>query len=268
MSRVSLVVAVQNGSAGHLSALDAVAAGLRERLADREIGACAPVDARPCTKAEIEQAVSGAIRTAGERGAVLVLAFLGHGFTPDQDSHLYYMASDTRVDSPASGVDVARLVAEAAGEPGVAGVIVLVDTCHAAGGVPDVHRITGGSGGGRTQVAVLFASTADQPAFHMQFTTALNSVLRDGIARAGPRLHPSNELAARLRAMVVGQVVGNLNYDANPYAMGELWLAATSPIGPGWSPASSARPGKTGCAPQYRRGGRTTRSRNDGASPH
>lgn len=225
MSRVSLVVATQNGSAGHLPALDAAATGLRERLADQEIGGCTPVDTQPATKAEIEHAVSDAIRTAGELGAVLVLAFLGHGFTTDQDSHLYYMASDTRIASPASGVDVARLVAEAAGEPGVAGVIVLVDTCHAAGGVPDVHRITGGAGGGRTQVAVLFASTADQPAFRMQFTTALNSVLRDGIAGAGPRLHPSNELAARLRAKVVGQVVGSLNYDANPYAMGELWLA-------------------------------------------
>jgi hypothetical protein len=225
MRRVSLVVAAQNGSAGHLSALDAAAAGLRLRLADREIGVCTPVDADPSTKMEIERAVSGAIRTAGERGAVLVLAFLGHGFTTDQDSHLYYMAADTRVASPASGVDVARLIAEAAGEPGVAGVIVLVDTCHAAGGVPEVHRITGGAGGGRTQVAVLFASTTDQPAFRMQFTIALNSVLRDGIAGAGPRLHLGYELVARLRAMIVGQVVGSLSYDANPYAMGELWLA-------------------------------------------
>ncbi|HEX5406294.1 MAG TPA: hypothetical protein VFX16_28805 [Pseudonocardiaceae bacterium] len=225
MNRVSLVVAAQNDSAGHLSHLGPAAAELRARLADPEIGACAPIDAQPTTKAEIEQAVIAAIRTAGGHEAVLVLAFLGHGFTTDQDSHLYYMAADTGVASPASGVDVARLVAEAAGEPGVAGVIVLIDTCHAAGGVPDAHRITGGAGGGRTQVAVLFASTADQPAYSMQFTTALNVVLRDGIAGAGPWLHLGHDLVTQLRAMTVGQAVGTLKYDANPYAMGELWLA-------------------------------------------
>lgn len=225
VSRVSLVVATQNESAGHLSALDTAAAELRERLADQEIGACTPVNARPGTKAEIEQAVSSAIRTAGKHGAVLVLAFLGHGFTTDQDSHLYYVASDTRFGSPASGVDVARLIAEAADEPGVAGVIVLIDTCDAASGVPDMRRIIGGAGGGHTQVAVLFASTAGQSAFDMQFTHALNSVLRDGIAGAGSRLHLSNDLVARLRTVIVGQAVGHLTYDANPYAMGELWLA-------------------------------------------
>lgn len=225
MSRVSLVVAAQNEPAGHLPSLDRAATELRACLTDQEIGACTPIDSRPSTKAEIEQAVSTAIHTAGKRGAVLVLAFLGHGFTTDQDSHLYYMATDTRIDSPSSGVDVARLVGEAAGEPGVAGVIVLIDTCHAAGGVPDAHRVTGGTGGGRTQVAVLFASTADQPAYGMQFTTALNVVLRDGIVGAGPWLHLSHHLVSQLRAVIVGQVVGSLSYDANPYAMGELWLA-------------------------------------------
>ncbi|MEU3622495.1 hypothetical protein [Amycolatopsis coloradensis] len=218
-------MAAQNETAGHLSSLDSAADDLRTRLANPAIGACAPNDARPGTKAEIEQAVRTAIETAGKRRAVLVLAFLGHGFTTDQDSHLYYMAADSRVASPASGVDVARLVTEAAGEPGVAGIILLIDTCHAAGGVPDVHRITGGAGGGRTQVAVLFASTADQPAYGMQLTTSLNVVLRDGIAGVGPRLHLDHDLVTRLRDRIVGQAVGSLNYDANPYAMGELWLA-------------------------------------------
>ncbi|MFJ1761401.1 hypothetical protein ACIOD2_13840 [Amycolatopsis sp. NPDC088138] len=225
MNRVSLVVATQNKAAGHLDSLEPAAADLRARLADPEIGACAPIDARPSTKGEIEQAVSIAIETAGTRRAVLVLAFLGHGFTTDQDSHLYYVAADSRVASPASGVDVARLVTEAAGEPGIAGVILLIDTCHAAGGVPEVHRVAGGAGGGRTQVAVLFASTADQAAYGMQFTTALNSVLRDGIAGVGPWLHLGHDLVTRLRDGTVGQNAGSLNYDADPYAMGELWLA-------------------------------------------
>ncbi|MEV6828714.1 hypothetical protein [Amycolatopsis sp. NPDC051102] len=218
-------MAAQNHAAGHLSVLERVAGDLRELLADAEIGGCIPVETMPTTKAEIECAVSAAIRTAGERHAVLVLAFLGHGFTTDQDSHLYYMAGDTRIASPASGVDVSRLIAEAAGEPGVAGVIAVVDTCHASGGLPDVHRITGGPGGGRTRVAVLFASTADQPAFRMQFTTALNTVLRDGLSGAGPHLLPNRALIQRLRTMTAGQVVGHLDYDADPYSIDELWLA-------------------------------------------
>lgn len=225
MNRVSIVVATQNEAVGHLDALPAVAADLRTLLADPGNGGCTLVDARPTTKADVEQAVSGAIRTAGERQAVLVLAFLGHGFATDQDSHLYYMAADTRPASPASGVDVSRLLVEAAGEPGVAGVIALVDTCHAAGGVPDVHRITGGAGGGRTQVAVLFAATADQPAFRSQCTAALNDVLRHGVPGAGPYLHLGRDLVRRVRDRVTGQNVGYLDYDANPYAMGELWLA-------------------------------------------
>lgn len=231
-ARLGLVVACQNSPAGALSRLDAAAAELAELLTEPAVGCCVPALAGgvslvggAASKHDVEKAVGAAVERAGREKAVLVLAFLGHAFTTEHNPTMYYMASDTVTTSIRSGVDVGRLLAEAVDELGVAGVIALIDTCHAGGAAPDLDRVKGGTRGGRNRLAVLFASTADQPAFRMQLTTALTGVLRAGVVGSSEYVYPSSELVGRLRDLVAGQVIGRLEHDFDPYAMGSLWLA-------------------------------------------
>ncbi|WP_165586158.1 caspase family protein [Streptomyces sp. IBTA2] len=85
----------------------------------------------------MRRAVREAAGTARADNAVLVVALLGHGFTPPQQSELYYMVAGSTTGSTLSAVNVGQLLAEAVDEPGVEGVIAVIDTCHATGAMPD-----------------------------------------------------------------------------------------------------------------------------------
>ncbi|MHA6763889.1 vWA-MoxR associated conflict system protein [Streptacidiphilus sp. PAMC 29251] len=173
---------------------------------------------------DVRKAVKEAVRQARADNAVLVVAFLGHGFTTPQQTELYFMVRDSTDQSTMSAVNVGQLLSEAADEPGLEGVIALVDTCRAAGAVPDGGRLAGGIRGGRTRLSVLTAA-ADQPARDMSLTFALVEILRQGLPEAGSLLYVGQLLTDSLRARVKGQVVGRAEYDNDPYALEGMWLA-------------------------------------------
>ncbi|MFJ5535437.1 hypothetical protein ACIP94_38215, partial [Streptomyces sp. NPDC093261] len=157
---------------GPLDALEDAARALGEVLQHDELGACAPALAdssllygTDVTQARIEATVRAAARRAGEAGATLVLAFLGHGMAPPGRPELYLMGADAQPEMLSTAVNVGQLIVEAAEHPGVNGVIGLIDTCHAAGAVPDLKALVAGVRGGRTRVSLLMASGAEQPAF-------------------------------------------------------------------------------------------------------
>ncbi|MFJ9870573.1 hypothetical protein [Streptomyces sp. NPDC101165] len=228
-----LVVGAQCTDMGPLARLEEAAEGLHAVLTAPALGGCT---ARPGDHGsllvsatlepdDVRKAMHEAVRRAKADSAVLVVALLGHGFTPPQQTDLHYMVAQSTTRSTMSAVNVRQLLAEAVDEPGVEGVIALIDTCHAAGAAPDAGGIAGGVRAGRTRLSVLSASASDQAARGMRLTFALIDVLREGLNGAGAMVFVDTRLTEELRGRIVGQVVGRFEYDSDPYALDGLWLA-------------------------------------------
>ncbi|WP_147286312.1 hypothetical protein [Streptomyces parvulus] len=239
---------------GHLIELEGAARVLGQVLQQEDLGACAPalgdggvlLYGPAVTQAQIEAAVRAATRRAGEAGATLVLAFLGHGMAGSGRSELYVMGADAEPDVLSTAVNVGHLIVQAAEQPGVDGVIALVDTCHAAGAVPDVKALVAGVRGGRTRVSLLMASGADQKAHGMVFSRRLAELVRQGIPTAGKYAGVS-ELREVLRHSVIGQDVVSLEHDGDHFAAQALWLSRNPRVvggerpGPGWLGAADLK---------------------------
>ncbi|MEU0702492.1 hypothetical protein ABZ513_16990 [Streptomyces bacillaris] len=236
-----LVVGAQCRSMGTLTRLEEAARELHTVLTDPACGGCAHrtgergslLVGAELAPEDVRRAVREAAGTARADNAVLVVALLGHGFTPPQQSELYYMVAGSTTGSTLSAVNVGQLLAEAVDEPGVEGVIAVIDTCHATGAMPDARRIAGGVRAGRTRLSVVTAAAADQAARGMRLSFALADVLREGIAGAGPAVYADARLTDALRARTVGQVVGRFEYDNDPFAAEGLWLARNVRPAPG-----------------------------------
>ncbi|WP_410600797.1 hypothetical protein [Amycolatopsis sp. lyj-90] len=219
-TRHFLVIATQCRSERPLVQLDTAARALHTTLTAPGVSAATgAVLVDPAEKSRVEAAVEQAVSHAGAQNAVLIIAFLGHGFTSGRN--LYYMAHNTVRDHPASGVEIGRLLTEAALQPGIGGVIGLIDTCHAAGGLPDMSAVVGGTG--RIGLEVLLASAVDQLAYRMDFTFALTSLLNEGIADAADKIYVDGKLVNRLKKMVPSQTPACLNYNGGTAT--QLWLA-------------------------------------------
>ncbi|MFD9657694.1 vWA-MoxR associated conflict system protein [Streptomyces mirabilis] len=236
-----LVVGAQCTAMGVLSRLEEAARSLHSVLTDPALGACAVrtgdhpslLVSAALKPEDVRNAVREAVCRARDDNAVLVVALLGHGFTAPQQADLYYMVADSTTGSIGSAVHVGQLLTEAVDEPGVEGVVALVDTCHAAGATPDARGIAGGVRAGRTRLSVLTAAAADQAARDMRLTFAVVDVLRQGVAGAGPLVYADAKLAEELRERIVGQVVGRFEYDNDPFAADGLWLARNARSAPG-----------------------------------
>ncbi|WOX26365.1 hypothetical protein [Streptomyces solicathayae] len=158
LRRHVLVVGAQCADAGWLDRLEEAARGLHSVLTDPAFGVCvARTGEHPSLLAgatiasdDIRRAVREAVRRAGEENAVLVVAILGHGFTPTRGADLYYMAADS-TGTAGSAINVRQLLLEAVDEPGVEGIIALIDTNHAASAMPDSRSLADGLREGRTR---------------------------------------------------------------------------------------------------------------------
>ncbi|MFJ1847430.1 hypothetical protein [Streptomyces sp. NPDC088146] len=239
-------MAPQNMALGRLDALEDAAHALSAVLQLDDLGQCSPalpggialLYGTDVTQARIEAAVREATRRAGEVGATLVLAFLGHGMAPRGRSDLYVMGADAEPDVLSTAVNVGHLLVEAAEQPGVNGVIGLVDTCHAAGAVPDTKALVAGVRSGRTRVSLLMASGAEQEAYDLVFSQQLAELLRQGIPGAGKHTGVS-ALREKLRRTVIGQDIVSHEHDGDHFAVQGLWLsrnprhAGTDRLGPG-----------------------------------
>ncbi|MFD5016233.1 vWA-MoxR associated conflict system protein [Streptomyces chartreusis] len=202
-------------------------------LTDPALGGCVPrtgehpslLVSSKLAAEDVRKAVTESVRRAKADSSVLVVALLGHGFTAPQRTELYYMVRDSTPQSTSSAVHVGQLLTDAADEVGVDGVIALIDTCRAAGAIPDTGRLAGGVRSGRARLAVLTAAAADQNARDMRLSFALVRVIKEGLAGAGSMLHVDRTLTEALREQVSGQTVGRAEYDNDPFALQGLWLA-------------------------------------------
>ncbi|WP_367320210.1 hypothetical protein [Streptomyces sp. HUAS ZL42] len=210
--RHALVIAPQCADLGDLHGLEDVARGLRDALTDEWRGACtgtpdvesALLYGTSAGQADIEAAVRGAARRAGESGALLVVAFLGHGITSGKNPRLFLMAADSRCDETGSAVNVAEALERALETPGLAGLVALVDTCHAGGATPDLGAVDAGVRDGATRLSLLMAVGAAQEAHGLAFSRGVVRVLEQGVVGAGEFLFP-DALFEAVRDEVPGQ---------------------------------------------------------------
>ncbi|MFF5965293.1 hypothetical protein ACFY64_16450 [Streptomyces collinus] len=183
-----LVVAPQCPDLEPLDGLEEVALSLHAVLTDPATGGCdesSLLSGADVTQAQVEKAVREAAEQAGEAGATLLLAFLGHGTTPGDIPRLSFMAGDSRIDAPTTVVDLGSLLADALDTPGVEGVVALVDTCRAGGAVPDLTALGAGVRRGATMLSLLTAVGVSEDAYGLAFARGVVQVLREGVAGAG-----------------------------------------------------------------------------------
>ncbi|MER5886480.1 caspase family protein [Streptomyces sp. NPDC001941] len=141
------------------------------------------------TQTAIRDAVSRAAQQAGDAGADLILAFLGHGKTQGNDPRLYLMASDSDEGSPTTLINAGDLVAGVANTPGIKSLILVVDTCHSGGALPSIESLTAGAREGATRIYVLTSARPHELAYDLQFSLALTEILRAGLPSTDPYLH-------------------------------------------------------------------------------
>ncbi|WP_330457142.1 hypothetical protein OIB37_09725 [Streptomyces sp. NBC_00820] len=226
-----LVIGAQCAAMGYLDRLTESATLLHGVLSEPSLGGCVPglPDGRSLllgeglTAESVVGDVRAAYRFAGERGAVLVLALLGHGFVPGTTSSLYYMAGDSRPEERDHAVEVGPLLRDAADRDGVHGVVCVVDTCHAGGAMPDSRELAAGVRGGSARLAVLTSCGAAQPAIDLRLSRELADLLQRGDAEGG-RFIDIGTAARALRSRVLGQNVGFQDWDGHPFAREPLWL--------------------------------------------
>ena len=203
-----LVIASQCENMNQLTRLREAASSLCDAFLDPSVGACQPglpsSGALLCGQlpaSDIEARVREAITYASRRGATLVLALLGHGFVPGTDSStLYLMGWDSVEGVRRRSVDVGKLLTEAVDEPGVKGVIGIVDTCALAAALPPTSALVSGAQAGQTRLSLLMASGMHQSAYDMDLSCSLAKLLGTGMAEAGSLLHMA-EVVIGLRAM-------------------------------------------------------------------
>ncbi|MFF6954931.1 hypothetical protein [Streptomyces sp. NPDC008317] len=220
----------------HLTGLVAVADELHSALTDPALGACRGsrtpaaevVRSGDADQPMVEATVRDAIARAGEAHAVLVLAFIGHGQSPQGSSQLYYMASNSRPEDANSSVDVNGLITAAANQQGIAGIVVLLDTCQSGAALTSAAALVGGFRDGQTRASVLAAASAHEAAYQLDFTRQITRWIREGFEDAGEFVPVGYYRAALIKSLQNQDAVA-LDYDGMPVASeAGLWLAVNA----------------------------------------
>ncbi|WP_245246391.1 vWA-MoxR associated conflict system protein [Streptomyces lonarensis] len=213
-----------------MSDLDNAARSLHAALTEPSGGACTVSHAPRSLlvghpdQSEIEQEIRDCARAAGEAGAVLILALLGHGIT--SGGNLYFMAGNSRSEELTTTVDVGSLLKQVIETPGLSGLIAIMDTCYAAGAAPDVKAIASGIRQGNTRLSLLMGAGQAEEAFELRFSKTITKIVQDGVEQAAERLSPEAVLrAVRLDGGTVGQDIYRMDWDGAQFQEIGLWLA-------------------------------------------
>lgn len=224
-----LVVAAQCGDA-RLVELEDTARALHEVLVDPDLGACLDRGEHSLLigddlgKSRVHEAVERAADAARRDGGVLVLALLGHG-QGAEGAPLHFVTSGTRNSEPLTNVNVPSLLGDLCNHPGLAGLIVIVDTCLAGGAIPSTSHLTAGVRAGNVRLSLLFGASAKEPAYDLQLSRHLIRLIRDGVPDAGQLLKVDDHLMKRLREQISGQLPGRYEFDGAARYGEEIWLA-------------------------------------------
>ncbi|WP_405627437.1 hypothetical protein OG933_15045 [Streptomyces sp. NBC_00016] len=218
--RYALVIASQCDALPPLTFVEALGDDLSKVLLDPERGCCQStaggllVD--PSREQVIEQ-VDAAFREADDAGALLILAFIGHGIAVDED--FYFLAKDSQgIGSSRKDVHLSQLLKEnLRASSNLDGLGVLLDTCHSGKGASQVSQWREVGLGSHLRRYEILTSAADQPAFDGIFTRTITSIFRDGIPSVGAYLRAA-ELRAPLQSACVGQRPQRIAHDGGVWA--------------------------------------------------
>lgn len=233
VSRHVLVVGAQCRGAEELPGLEGAARRLHRALVDPDLGAClnrgegetgSLLVGTALGKAVVEKALAAAVGRAKEEGGPLVLAMLGHGIG-GCGGPLYFVTSGSTQDGAIHQLDVASTIGAVTNEPGLGGLIAIVDTCHAAAALVSPQSATAGLQQGSLRLSVLFAASAHLPAWDMNLSVQLAELLENGVANAGEFLAVDAQLIKELRSRIHTQEPGGFVFDGAPVSGESLWLA-------------------------------------------
>lgn len=250
---MALVIASQCAAAPSLSFLPALAQELAEVLTDPELGDCEPaLGAGPVLldlpRADLIEAVRASFgrANADRDGAVLVLAFIGHGIAADED--FYFLPVDgSGVGHYDADVFLSQLLKECLRDhPNLAGLLVLLDTCQAGVAAAQAATWQQVGLGRRAHRYELLTSSADRPAYGGVVTRAIIRTLREGIGTAGTTIG-SRHLLPFLRAAAPGQRPQRITHDGGVWTRPDdagLWWAHNRGD-PARRPARGAPPGSS-----------------------
>lgn len=138
---------------------------------------------------------------------------------------LYFVTSGSAQDGAIHQVDVASRIGTVANEPGLGGLIAIVDTCHAAAAFVSAQSVTAGLQQGSLRLSLLFAASAHMPAWDMNLSVQLAELLEDGVANAGEFLAVDEQLIKELRSRIHTQEPGSSVFNGVPVPGESLWLA-------------------------------------------
>ncbi|MFE7241872.1 hypothetical protein [Streptomyces sp. NPDC057580] len=232
-----------------LELLDTAAGELRELLLDPARGDCVPAFGDglltdPVTVDEVVHAVGEAFEEASAEGACLVLAFLGHGHTLREGEFLFPVRSSPKQPGPETAFDLpGRLSELALAHGGVPELTVVLDACLSGeallAAANDWFRPAMSTG----RRIELVSSSDLRVSYAMQFSEALNRLVRQGDVRLDPELRTA-ALRGAVGARLARQIPQSVSFDgggadpADPYGP---WLAHNvaydSELSPlAWSP--------------------------------
>lgn len=233
VSRHVLVVGSQCTGAEELPGLEGAARRLHRALVNPDLGACLDrgegetgslLVGTALGKPVVEKALAAAVGRAKEDGGPLVLAMLGHGIG-GCGGPLYFVTSGSTQDGAIHQLDVASTIGAVTNEPGLGGLIAIVDTCHAAAALVSPQSATAGLQQGSLRLSVLFAASAHLPAWDMNLSVQLAELLENGVANAGDFLAVDAQLIKELRNRIHTQEPGGFVFDGAPVSGESLWLA-------------------------------------------
>ncbi|MFF8378663.1 tetratricopeptide repeat protein [Streptomyces sp. NPDC015661] len=181
-----------------LTLLEAHAGELRDLLLDPARGACVPARGdglllNPESVDEVTAALDEAFEDASAAEASLVLAFLGHGHAPDSGPFLFPVRTSPRNPGVETAFDlVGEVGSRSLRHGGVLELTVLIDACRSGRSLLEAVKGWYTPAMTRGRRIDHLTSSDDQVSYGLQFSGALNRVIRNGDIRLDPELRTAD----------------------------------------------------------------------------
>ncbi|MER6999274.1 tetratricopeptide repeat protein [Streptomyces sp. NPDC000410] len=216
-----------------LDLLEPCALELRDHLLDPRRGGCVPAYGdgllgAPAEPADVTAALTEAFAGASGAGASLLVGFVGHGHAAREGEFLFPVTSTPADPGPDTALPVPEVLRELLlRHGGIRELTVLIDTCMAGHAAQAAARewFPSAMQTGR-KIEVLTSSDA-RPAYGLQFSLALNKVMRHGHVRLLDKLH-TVPLRRLVGPALVRQDPQSVSYDGSRTGSADLygpWLA-------------------------------------------
>lgn len=216
-----------------LDLLEPCALELRDLLLDPRRGGCAPACGNglldgPQAPGDVIAALTEAFAGASAVGASLLIGFVGHGHAVREGEFLFPVTSTPAAPGPDTALPVPEVLRELLlRHGGIKELTVLIDACMAGYGALAAAREWFPYAMQTGRKIDVLASSDGRPAYGLQFSLALNKVMREGHVRLLDKLH-TVPLRRLIGPGLVRQDPQSVSYDGGRTGSADLygpWLA-------------------------------------------